>query len=71
MKFEYAGPFKFHQLSQIHNLDLYLESDPDIFLIECEGLHSLGNTPAVLKSNICIISNGEYDSVGDERSSES
>jgi hypothetical protein len=49
MKFQYAGPFKFGQLAQLHNVDLKVESDPDIFLIDCEGLHSLGKTTPVLK----------------------
>jgi flagellar biosynthesis GTPase FlhF len=49
MKFQYVGPFKFQHLSQIHGVDLQLESNPDIFLIDCEGLHSLGKTTAVLK----------------------
>jgi septin family protein len=49
MKFQYLGPWKFRQLSQIHSIDLHVTSDPDIFLIDCEGLHSLGKTTAVLK----------------------
>jgi hypothetical protein len=49
MKFQYCGPFKFGQLSQIHDIPLQVDSDPDIFLIDCEGLHCSGNTPAVLK----------------------
>jgi hypothetical protein len=49
MKFQYCGPFKFGQLSQIHGIQLQVDSDPDIFLIDCEGLHALGTTTAVLK----------------------
>jgi hypothetical protein len=49
MKFQYVGPLKLQDLAEIHNIDLQIESDPDIFFIDCEGLHSLGNTTAVLK----------------------
>jgi hypothetical protein len=49
MKFQYCGPFKFGQLSQIHGIPLQVGSDPDIFLIDCEGLHALGKSTAVLK----------------------
>jgi hypothetical protein len=49
MRFQYVGPLKFRDLSRIHRIDLPVESDPDIFLIDCEGFHSLEDTTAVLK----------------------
>jgi hypothetical protein len=49
MKFQYVGPFKFQDLSQIHSVDLPLNSNPDIFVIDCEGLHSLGKTTTTVK----------------------
>jgi hypothetical protein len=48
-KFQYVGPIKFSQLSEIHEISIMVDSDPDIFLIDCEGLHSLGVTTPVLK----------------------
>jgi ribosome biogenesis GTPase A len=56
MKSQYIGPFKFRDLSKIHGLDLQVEADPDIFLIDCEGLQSLGKTTAVLKQAIFSLS---------------
>jgi hypothetical protein len=49
MKFQYAGPIKFAHLANTHNLQLHVDNDPDIFIIDCEGLHSLGLTTATLK----------------------
>jgi hypothetical protein len=48
-KFQFYGPLKSAQLGQIHGLDLSVKSDPDVFLIDCEGLHSLGETTPELK----------------------
>jgi flagellar biosynthesis GTPase FlhF len=49
MKFQYVGPLKFGDLARIHGIDLQVDSNPDIFVIDCEGLHSLGETTPVLK----------------------
>jgi hypothetical protein len=49
MKFQYVGPLKFQDLSRVHGIDLQVDSNPDIFLIDCAGLNSSGNTPQVVK----------------------
>jgi septin family protein len=49
MKFQYVGPCKFQQFSRLHCIDIQVDSDPDIFLIDCEGLHSLETQTAALK----------------------
>jgi hypothetical protein len=49
MKFQYVGHPKFRQLSQIHGIQFEVNSDPDIFLIDCEGLHSYDQTTPALK----------------------
>jgi GTPase SAR1 family protein len=48
-RFQYTGPFKSLDLAEVHSLDIQVESNPDLFLIDCERLHSLGNTTPVLK----------------------
>jgi hypothetical protein len=48
MQFQYVGPFKFAQLEQIHTVRLDLHTDPDVFIVDCEGLHSFGKTAIVL-----------------------
>jgi hypothetical protein len=48
-RFQYFGPFKFDHRSQIHGIPLSVPCDPDLFLIDCEGLHSLSSTTAFLK----------------------
>jgi hypothetical protein len=49
MKFQYVGPLKFGELSHIHGIDLEVNSNPDIFLVDCEGLYSLGTTTKVVE----------------------
>jgi hypothetical protein len=46
MQFQYAGPIKFGELAAIHNLQLQVDHETDIFMIDCEGLYSLGATTA-------------------------
>jgi hypothetical protein len=48
-QFQYVGPLKFGQLSEIHGITLDVRGDPDIFIIDCEGLHALESTTATLK----------------------
>jgi hypothetical protein len=48
-KFQFCGPLKFADLARIHQIDLAVGTNPDIFLIDCEGLHSLGETTPGLK----------------------
>jgi hypothetical protein len=48
-KFHYVGPFKFQFFSEVHRIDVHVNSDPDVFLIDCEGLHSLEKTTTVLQ----------------------
>jgi hypothetical protein len=47
--FQFCGPIQFAELARLHKLDLTSEMDPDIFLIDCEGLHSLAATRPGLK----------------------
>jgi hypothetical protein len=47
--FQYVGPLKFSKLSQIHKIQLEVKGDPDIFIIDCEGLNSFGETTPALK----------------------
>jgi hypothetical protein len=55
MGFQYVGPFKFGTLAQIHGIELNVDGDPDVFLIDCEGLHSLGEaTPALKKATFAL-----------------
>jgi hypothetical protein len=49
MAFQYVGPIKFRELAEIHDIELQVASGPDLFLIDCEGLHALGDTTAMLK----------------------
>jgi hypothetical protein len=47
--FQSATPLTFEDLSQIHGISLSTKSHPDIFLVDCEGLHSLEETSPGLK----------------------
>jgi hypothetical protein len=48
--FQYAGPLRMSELCQIHHVQPPAQkSDPDVFIIDCEGLHSLGETTPALK----------------------
>jgi GTPase SAR1 family protein len=47
--FQYVGPFTFGELAEKHKMQLQVHGDPEIFLIDCEGLHSLSETTATLK----------------------
>jgi hypothetical protein len=49
MQFQSVGPVKFDQLARTHNVLLTIESDPDIFIIKCEGFHCMGETTPALK----------------------
>jgi hypothetical protein len=49
MKFQYVGPLKFADLAKIHGTQLNPNLDCEVFIIDCEGLHALSNTPARLK----------------------
>jgi hypothetical protein len=48
--FLFCGPIKFPELDRLHQLDLRSEKDPDIFLINCAGLHSLASMRSGLES---------------------
>jgi hypothetical protein len=48
-QFQFCGPLKFKDFGDIHGLKLTVDSDPDVFLIDCEGLHSLSETMPCLK----------------------
>jgi hypothetical protein len=48
-QFQYCGPIKFALLSRIHNINLDVPSNPDLFFVDCEGLHSFGKTTPGLK----------------------
>jgi hypothetical protein len=48
-KFQYCGPLTFAEFQRIHGIPLQCESNPDIFVVDCEGLHSLGKTTRTLK----------------------
>jgi hypothetical protein len=49
LKFQYVGPFKFKNLFEIHQVPLSVQINSDIFVIDCEGLHSLAETTPALK----------------------
>jgi hypothetical protein len=55
MKFQYVGPLKFADLAQIHKIQLNVTSDPEVFLIDCEGLGSLSErTPALEQATFAL-----------------
>jgi hypothetical protein len=55
MGFQYCGPLKFGELGQIHDIDLDVNGDPDVFLIDCEGLNSLDDaTPALKRATFAL-----------------
>lgn len=41
--FQECGPFKFQDFGQFHEINLSSSTDPDIFLIDCEGLNAIEN----------------------------
>jgi hypothetical protein len=47
--FQAVGPISIQDLSEIHRIDLHCSSRPDIFLVDCEGLHSLSETSSGVK----------------------
>jgi GTPase SAR1 family protein len=49
MKFQYVGPIPFSELGTIHKVSLAPVADQSIFIIDCEGLYSLGETTPLLK----------------------
>jgi hypothetical protein len=60
-KFQFCGPLKFGDLSRIHAQDFSGTSDPDLFLIDCEGLASLaGTSPGLPKALFAL---GQISSV--------
>jgi hypothetical protein len=54
--FQYVGPLKFRDLETIHHIRLQVPSDPDIFVIDCEGLHSLVEATPTLKKAMFSLS---------------
>jgi hypothetical protein len=50
--FQVCGPLSFNQLAQIHQIDLPCRSNPDIFLIDCEGLNSLEKKSMLFRKGI-------------------
>jgi hypothetical protein len=48
-KFQYVGPLKFPDLAAIHGVGLPATTNPDVFIVDCEGLHSLAETTPSLK----------------------
>jgi hypothetical protein len=54
-KFQFCGPLDFSELGQIHGIDLQAKSKTDLFLVDCEGLHSLEKaTPGLKKATFAL-----------------
>jgi hypothetical protein len=49
---QFVNPVTFAKLSQIHNIILDVPTNPEVFLIDCEGLNSLGHSTQSLKRAI-------------------
>jgi hypothetical protein len=49
MKFQYVGPIPFSELGTIHQVSFAPVADQSVFIIDCEGLYSLGETTPLLK----------------------
>jgi hypothetical protein len=53
--FQFCRPIRFADFSRLHNIKLTGEKDPDVFLIDCEGLHSLSDaTPSLKKATFAL-----------------
>jgi hypothetical protein len=48
-QFPDVGPFKYRAFSRIHGIQLPIGPDPDVFVVDCEGVAILGETTAALK----------------------
>jgi hypothetical protein len=42
--FQFLGPISIAQLGEIYGINLSVQHNPDIFLIDCEGLSNLGKS---------------------------
>jgi hypothetical protein len=49
MRFPYAGPLKIQHRARLSQVSVPVSPDPDVFLIDCEGLHCLDQTPMALR----------------------
>jgi hypothetical protein len=53
--FQFCRPIRFADFSRLHNIELTGEKDPDFFLVDCEGLHSLSDaTPSLKKATFAL-----------------
>jgi hypothetical protein len=55
-EFQYDGPLKSGYLSQVSGISLPVDSDWDVFIIHCKGLHSLSDATPVLKHATFVLS---------------
>jgi hypothetical protein len=54
--FQFCGPIKLADLGHLHGIDLSSQKDPDIFVVDCEGLHSLSDTtPGLKKATFALV----------------